>query len=192
MSSDQHIHQRRSTRLSGYDYSQPGAYFITICAKNRECLFGEIVAGEMRLNEIGGTVKKCWLAIQAHFPHVTLDQFVVMPNHIHGIIFITNPTPVGANNHSPDSNSTTPNTKKQGEKYFAPTQSGTSKTIGSIVRGFKIGVTKWARQNTSINDIWQRNYYDHIIRDETDLHRIHEYIQTNPLRWELDSLYLNV
>jgi putative transposase len=81
-------HHRRSIRLSGYDYSQPGAYFVTLCAKNRECLFGEIVNGEMRLNDAGRMAQQCWNEIPNHFPHALLDQFVIMPNHIHGIIFI--------------------------------------------------------------------------------------------------------
>ncbi len=161
-------HSRRSIRLKGYDYSAPGAYFVTVCTQNRECLLGEIVEGEMVLNVTGKVVEKCWLEIPSHFPHVKLDAFCIMPNHIHGILIII---------------------ESVGAKKFLPLQHGTSKTIGSIVRGFKIGVTKWVRQHSPGQKIWQRNYYEHIIRDEIDYNRIYEYTQNNPLKWELDSLH---
>jgi putative transposase len=164
---------RRSIRLQGYDYSQAGAYFVTLCTQNRECLFGEIVDGEMRMNDAGNIARQCWDNIPIHFPHVDLDEFVVMPNHIHGIVVITDN--VGGKNFSPLPQTTRP--------------CGTSKTIGSIVRGFKIGVTKWMRNNTPIYDVWQRNYWEHIVRNEPELNRIREYIHNNPTQWELDKLH---
>jgi putative transposase len=167
-------HRRRSTRLQGYDYSSAGAYFMTICTRNRECLFGEIVGATMHLNNAGTIVQQCWLDIPIHFPHTQLDEYIIMPNHIHGIICIENA--VGAKNFSP-------------LPIRQPRPRGTSKTIGSIVRGFKIGVTKWIRQYTSSNDVWQRNYWEHIIRDDAKLHSIREYINNNPAQWELDELY---
>ncbi len=126
-------HHRRSIRLQGYDYSQPGIYFITLCTQNRERLFGEILNGEMRLNEFGKIAHQCWLEIPNHFPHVQLDEFVIMPDHIHGIIVLNDIA--GAKNFSPllQQNITS---------FRSP-----SKTIGSIIRGFKIGVTKEFRQN---------------------------------------------
>ena len=162
---------RRSIRLRGYDYSRSGAYFITVCAHNRVCLFGEIAGGKMVLNDAGQTAVQCWQAIPDHFPHVELDAFVVMPNHVHGILFIGN-TPVGA-------------------KHFSPLQPGqqphgTSKSIGSIIRGFKIGVTKWMRTHTNVHDVWQRNYYEHVIRNDDELNRVREYILKNLARWDLD------
>jgi putative transposase len=163
------IHHRRSIRLRGYDYSQAGAYFVTICTQNRECLFGDMMDGEMLLNDAGNIVHQCWDDIPNHFPHVDLDEFGVMPNHVHGIIMIVDSPSVGAKNFSP--------------------LPGTSKTIGSIVRGFKIGVTKWMRNNTLIHDVWQRNYWEHIVRDESELNRIREYIRNNPVQWELDRLH---
>ncbi|RME47185.1 MAG: transposase [Caldilineae bacterium] len=191
---------RRSIRLKGYDYTQPGAYFITICTHDRAHLFGEVVDGEMRLNALGEIARQCWTAIPDHFPHAALDEFVIMPNHVHGIIWIVDV--VGANNHSPDhhspasvgANNDSPNHHSPanvGAKNFSPLQStarprGTSKTIGSMVRGFKIGVTKWARQNTDVYTVWQRNYYEHIIRHDRALHAIRQYIADNPLRWHLD------
>lgn len=183
---------RRSIRLKGYDYTQPGAYFITICTYHRAHLFGAVVDGEMQLNALGEVARQCWLAIPDHFPHAALDEFVIMPNHVHGILWI-----VGANNDSPtDRGGEKP---LAGAKNFSPLPSpppspprvaprphGTSKTIGSMIRGFKIGVTKWARQNTDIHTIWQRNYYERIIRSERALDAIRRYIVNNPLRWHLD------
>lgn len=179
---DPEKHHRRSIRLKGYDYTQPGAYFITIGTQNRVPLFGEVVDGEMRLNDAGRVAERCWRDIPAHFPHVKLDAFVVMPNHVHGILWIVGMVnDVGAKNFSPLHSS-----------HISPLHPsslphGTSKTIGSIVRGFKIGVTKWFRQNTSVHTVWQRNCYEHIIRNDESLNRIRQYIAENPLRWHQDQ-----
>jgi len=167
MKYDPQKHHRHSIRLKGYDYSQAGAYFVTICTQNRECLFGDITDAGMVLNEGGKVVERCWHDIPSHFPQVELDAFVVMPNHVHGILVIVDT--VGAKNVSP-----------------LPTLPGTSKTVGSVVRGFKIGVTKWFRNNTNVRDVWQRNYYEHIIRNEQSLNRIRQYILDNPARWAFD------
>jgi REP element-mobilizing transposase RayT len=147
-------------------------------------LFGRVVDGNMVLNEWGEIARQCWLAIPDHFPHTRLDEFVIMPNHVHGIVWILDDmTMVEAKNISP---------LPMGAKNISPLPSsderpcGTSKTIGSIVRGFKIGVTKWARQHTNVYTVWQRNYFDHIIRTEHALHAIRQYIHDNPLRWHLD------
>ena len=183
------IHHRRSIRLKGYDYAQEGLYFITICCQNRAQLFGEIINGEMILNKCGEIAQKCWQEIPEHFPNVELHDFVIMPNHVHGIIEIkfksiipivpTEPTvvptvvvSVGANDYSP-----------------LRTPRSPSKTIGSIVRGFKIGVTKWMRQNTNTYDVWQRNYYDNIIRNDQSYYRISNYIRNNPKNWKEDKFY---
>ena len=175
------VRNRRSVRLRGYDYSQAGAYFITICTQNRCCLFGTIEEGGMVLNDAGRTAADCWLQIPDHFPNVELDEWVVMPNHIHGLMVIVDSSTVGANNHSPvpDNHSPLP---------APPRPTGTSRTIGSMVRGFKIGVTKWYRQRSDASQIWQRNYWEHIIRNEPELNRIRRYIVDNPLQWEQDSL----
>ncbi|MDW8181915.1 MAG: transposase [Anaerolineae bacterium] len=170
---DPNRHHRRSIRLKGYDYTQPGAYFVTLVTHERAHLFGAVVDGAMQLNEAGRIAEQCWKAIPHHFPHVTLDVFVIMPNHIHGILWIIQT--VGAKNFSP-----LPTHSPR------PIPSGTSKTIGSVVRGFKTGVTKWFRQNTPIYPVWQRNYFEHIIRTERALDLIRRYIAENPLRWELD------
>lgn len=165
---------RRSIRLCEYDYSQEGAYFVTLCTQNREALFGQIVDGVMCLNAAGKIVEQCWHNIPTHFPRADLDNFVIMPNHVHGIIIITDKPFHGTN---------------VGTKDFSPLPPhGTSKTLGSIVRGFKIGVTKWLRTNTRTHDVWQRNYWEHIVRDELELGQIREYIQNNPAQWSLDEM----
>ena len=157
-----------SCRLKGWDYTKPGKYFVTICTHNRLCLFGRIENDDVFLNECGNVTKGCLTAISDHYPDVTLDQFIIMPNHIHFIVNITAHHNVRENNHS-------------------PLPSGTSRTIGSIVRGFKIGVTKWCHKNTGIHRVWQRNYYEHIIRNETELNDIRQYIMDNPANWESDE-----
>jgi putative transposase len=177
------IHRRRSIRLKHYDYSQEGAYFITVCTKDKEWLFGDVINGEMQLNDMGNVTLQCWKEIPKHFPNAVLDEFIVMPNHIHGIVIFN---AVGAKNISPifrDDNS-------DRAKNVSPLQHGTSMTIGSVIRGFKIGVTKWARANGAFHDPWQRNYYEHIIRNEPELNKIREYIINNPLSWETDENYI--
>jgi REP element-mobilizing transposase RayT len=171
------IHHRRSIRLKGYDYSQAGLYFVTICTHQRLPLFGEIIEGKMILNEAGMVAEKCWLAIPEHFPQVKLEEFVIMPNHVHGIIQI-DIIDVGAKNLSPLHTTSRP--------------TGTSKTIGSIVRGFKIGVTKWFRTNSTTHCVWLRNYYEHIILDENSYLKIANYVQTNPLKWQEDCFFEDV
>ena len=165
--------KRNSIRLKEFDYSAEGAYFVTICVQDQKCIFGKIIDGRMELNDVGMTVEKCWNEISKHFHHVKSYEFIVMPNHVHGILFIIHA--VGAKNLSPLRTVSNP--------------CGTSKTIGSIIRGFKIGVTKWMRCNNKIRDIWQRNYYEHIIRNENDLNSIREYIMNNPQQWEKDEYY---
>ncbi len=165
-------HRRRSIRLKGYDYSQVGAYFVTICTRRTSYgsvkLFGNIVDGRMILNDAGHVVRQCWLDIPDHFSNMELDEFVVMPNHVHGIIAI-----VDTKHFSRPTNDTS-------------RPHGTSKTIGSAIRGFKIGVTKWMRNNTGVHDVWQRNYYERIIRDHDEFENIREYISRNPAKWEFD------
>ncbi|WP_417911458.1 transposase [Candidatus Electronema sp. TJ] len=191
------IHHRRSIRLPGYDYTSTGAYFVTICAKERQCLFGAIENGQMRLNDAGLIAEQCWRDIPLHFPHAALDEMVVMPNHMHGIVFIHDDN-VGAKNLSPYSAHEPAETKNlsprfehqpAGAKDFLPLH-GTSKTIGSIVRGFKIGVTRWMRQHTDIYEVWQRNFYERVIRDEAELSGVREYIRSNPALWATDELHM--
>ena len=164
--------RRQPLRLPAYDYTQAGAYFVTLCTHQHQCLFGEIVQDAMRLNAAGRVVVQCWQAIPEHFPQLILDCFVVMPNHVHGILLFRGCEEIaGANGDSP---------------LRGARPKGTSNTLGSVVRGFKIGVTKWFRQNSPVQNVWQRNFYEHVIRDEPGLTGIREYIANNPLQWRLD------
>jgi REP element-mobilizing transposase RayT len=168
-------YHRRSLRLKGYDYSQPGTYFITICTKNRECLLGEIKNGKIILNEFGEIAKSEWIKSSIIRKEIKLDEFMIMPNHIHGIIIIDHGTPivvVGANGCSP-------------LRDFRME----SKSISSFVAGYKSSVTKQINILRKLPKIslWQRNYYEHIIRNETELNILREYIVNNPLKWDEDE-----
>ncbi len=181
------IHNRKSIRLKGYDYSQAGLYFITICTQNRRHLFGEIKNGELKLSDAGEMAKKCWLEIPQHFPNVLLHAYITMPNHVHGILEIT----AGEHNTSSEKDGAQNRTKNRA-KNISPPRSP-SKTIGSVVRGYKIGVTKWFRTHMP-NDFpigqsaWQRNYWEHIIRNENAYRKITQYINDNPQKWVEDKL----
>lgn len=164
------IHNRQSLRLKGYDYASEGLYFITLNTENRSRLFGEIKNGVVHLNDSGLIAKECWLAIPRHFPHVALHDFMIMPDHIHGVIEIIYNPVTGVKNFS---------TRVEVNTFKSP-----SKTIGSVIRGFKVGVTKWMRQHTTVEKVWQRNYYEHIIRNTDSYHRILQYIQENPKKWK--------
>lgn len=173
-------HHRRSIRLPHYNYSQSGAYFVTIVAWYRECLFGEIKNGEMKLSRYGKVVQKWWKEIPVHFDNVETSAFVIMPNHVHGIILIeecrgTVPVP--------------------NDKAYPHTQGGETPplrtpTLGQIIAYFKYQSTKEMNRldNTgTVTKFWQRNYYEHIIRNETDLQNKTDYIQANPLLWDKDG-----
>ena len=162
-----------SARRAGYDYSQAGGYFITICTKNREHLFGEIQPATAALtdayldgNEMAVRAWECWQQIPQHFPFVEPDAFVVMPDHVHGVLFI----------YRPDDYAEKPETS------FGPQ----SNNLASIVRGFKVGVKAWATRQGLVF-AWQPCYYDRVIRTETELEKIRDYINGNPNRWETDK-----
>jgi len=174
MDFNRNAHHRRSIRLRHYNYSKSGLYFVTICTHGRLPLFGNIVAGEMILNRAGLAVETCWRNIANHFTWINADEFVVMPSHVHGIVNIC-----ARDGGEPQAV----------EKDILPLQHGASCTIGSVVRGFKVGVTKWFRKNTDIHQVWQRNYHEHIIRNEESYLKIVEYIQTNPQRWTEDRYH---
>lgn len=164
---------RRSIRLRGYDYSQSGAYFVTVCVKNRRFVFGKVMNGRMMLNDAGRMVEGEWLKTPAVRPQVQLDEFVVMPNHFHGIIIIRNDLGiVGATRR------VAPTMKRP-----AGPMAG---SVGAMMAQFKSTATKRIRAFGHSDFAWQRNYYEHIVRDEDSLNRIREYILTNPLRWDLD------
>ncbi len=178
---DPQRHHRRSIRLKGYDYSQAGAYFVTICAHNRGCLFGDIVDGEMRSNGSGETVSDCWDNLASHFQHIELDAFVVMPNHIHGIIVIVD-----------DAGDAGRGKAFAGvRKCFTPTtkRGSLAGSLCAAVQNFKSVSTRKINQqrDTQGAPVWQRNYYEHIIRNEKELDRIRAYIAGNPAKWAMDT-----
>jgi len=193
------IHHRRSIRLKGYDYSQNGAYFVTICVQNRECLFGKIKNGAMILNDAGKIMKTEWEQLPQHFLNVELDVFVVMPNHFHGIIVIQNENnknvgaiPCGC----PVMNDgTTSRVPTRGTPTNIPTKKN---TIGDIIGAFKsLTINEYIRgvKNGKFppfeKRIWQRNYHEHIIRDENSLEKIQNYIIRNPQKWQDDKFFVN-
>lgn len=236
------IHHRRSIRLKGYDYSSEGLYFITICCHNKVCLFGHVVNGAMVLNEYGQVAFNEWMKTPEIRPNVELGEFIVMPNHIHGIIRITrrgelhSPDSRGVLNtpncelHSPDfgGESNTPNSggesnssdfggdsrgvlntpdfmgesvspNSEGEcnspqpyspQRYSPRLQGPSQTIGAIVRGYKSAVTKKLNELGVGRKVWQRDYYEHIIRNEQSYYNISKYIINNPSKWWDDKFYL--
>ncbi len=218
-----------SIRLQGYDYSQPGAYFITIVTHNRQCLFGNIVDGEMMLNEFGVLVKNEWLKTGIIRPNIVIDAFVVMPNHLHGILIITGnddgrgfrgggggrdtlqrvSTTESDTKSDMESNmkSDTESDTGMGTKTIEQFGKSTKNSIPTIVRLFKSTTTKQINQlrrdtlqrastpmqrvsTTPMQPLWQRNYYEHIIRNEIELNRIRQYIIDNPKKWKTDENYI--
>jgi REP element-mobilizing transposase RayT len=207
-------HHRRSIRLRGYDYTQAGAYFITICTQGRECLFGEVADDEMHLNEYGRIVRDVWFDLPNHVSNVVLDAFVVMPNHVHGIVVIVNGDvvgvgvdgadsvgagSVGAGPHpaptvtttttaepAPTATTTTPAPTTTAEPTPTPTK---RHGLPEIVRQFKTFSARRINEHrgTTGTPVWQRNYYEHIIRDDASLNRIRQYILNNPIKWALDK-----
>ncbi|MFP4642299.1 MAG: transposase [Dehalococcoidia bacterium] len=160
---------RRSIRLKGYDYSRPGSYFITICTQNRECLFGEIKDGAMSLNNAGQIVAEEWEKSADIRNGIELDEFVVMPNHLHGIIVIRR----GTARRAPTA-----------EQFGAPVAG----SLPTVIRSFKSAAAKRVNEmrQTPGAKLWQRNYYEHIIRNENELHGIRQYIVNNPSKWDYD------
>jgi putative transposase len=156
--------------LKEYDYSQPGEYFITICTNDKKCVFGEVIEEKTTLSSVGEIVKKYWEEIPMHFPNVELDEFVIMPNHVHGIIII--------NGHV-------------GVEYIQPLQNKYQhvipKSLGSIIRSYKAAVTRECYKNNHSYFKWQSLFYDRIIRSDKELSNIRDYINNNPLKWHLDE-----
>jgi len=236
------IHHRRSIRLKGYDYSQAGLYFITICCQDRACLFGKITDGKMILNEMGIIAQREWLKTTEIRPNVELGEFVIMPNHMHGIIRLLGRgelhspysemgvfntpqppdnemgvfntpqppdnelgvfnTPQRPNNEMGVFNTPQPpnnemgvfNTPQRSDNNYimgecnSPPQ-GPSNNIGAIVRGYKSSVTKQLNLLNIGRAVWQRNYHEHIIRNESSYQTISNYIINNPVKWNDDKFY---
>lgn len=179
MGYDPDKHDRTSLRLSDYDYRQPGAYFVTICTKNRICTLGRVVEGEVQLAALGEIAKACWQAIPDHFTQVALDAFVVMPNHVHGIIGIID---------GRDATCRVP-TGKSARRVFGKPLAG---SLSTIIRSYKSAVTRQINRvnHTPGESVWQSNFYDHIIRNRRSLQHIRRYIVENPAQWRQDSYCL--
>src|SRR5688572_18136957 len=163
MAYDPAIHDRRSIRLTGFDYSRRGAYFVTLCTSDRQCLFGEVTNGSMHLNDWGRLVETCWGEIPKHYPHVVGDAFVIMPNHVHGILMFEDERA----GHAPPLH-----------------------PLGTVLGSFKAAVTRAINRVTGVPraSVWQRNYFEHVVRDDESMGNIREYIRTNPERWDRDAV----
>lgn len=158
----------KSTRLPGWDYSSPGFYFITICTKDRRSHFGKIINAAVHLSQVGNIVYEEWLKTNQIRPNVSFDEFVIMPNHLHGILIL---------------NDSTVETTRRGVSTWKPN------TLGSIINQFKSKCTKRIRAMGYQDFAWQPRYYDHIIRDERSLTKIRRYIRENPANWACDQYH---
>jgi len=165
-----------SIRLKEYDYSAAGFYFVTICASERKCVLGTFHEGHIELSKLGETVRECWLTIPRHFAKANLHEFVIMPNHLHGIVEIV---AVGAQHAAPllgkDSDARNPAFVKHA-------------SLGAIIRSYKAAVTRQARRELGWHgDVWQRNYFERVLRDGQEIAEARRYIAENPMMWELDQ-----
>jgi len=161
-----------STRLKDWDYSIPWWYYITICTKNKKCWFGTNNKGKIKYSELGKAAKISFEDIPHHFQNSSIDYFTIMPNHIHGIVII-------------EDNVET----RHGVSLRSKFGKVNKNSLSIIVNQYKGAVTRFARKNNFTSFVWQPRFYDYIIRNENDLHRIRNYIQNNPLKWELDEYY---
>jgi len=205
MKYDPNIHHRRSIRLKGYDYSQAGVYFITICCNDRICRFGKIVENEMVLNEFGQIAYGEWIKLSDRFTNFDLDVFQIMPNHMHGIILLNHvgATLAVAQNHATlavapnDANdAVTQNDHITQNNAVAHIRAGASPapTVGDIMGAYKSLVANgcldiYNTKNETMGKLWQRNYHEHIIRDEQSYQTISNYIINNPAKWNDDKFY---
>lgn len=176
MTFNQNIYHRRSIRLQNYDYSQHGAYFVTICTQNRACLFGQICNGKMNLNKAGQMIEQWYIELENKFQDIKCGDFICMPNHVHFIIVNVgiDPRCVCTEDHQ----------TFKGNALSKVVQWFKTMTTNSYIHGVKN--ENWT---PFYKRLWQRNYYEHIIRHDADLERIQQYIQNNPMRWQQDTLH---
>ena len=188
MVSDIPLPQRRSMRLPHYDYGQSGAYFVTICTLSRECLFGQIVGDEMRLSEAGALARREWLRSAEMRREIMLDEYIVMPNHLHGIVFIVETDSQRYDGKANDGLETAGIHRREPGVHRTPLRRPAQASLGAFINGYKASVTKGvtALRIVSGASAWQRNYYEHVIRNDDDLDRIRRYIADNPARWAED------
>jgi len=171
--------KRKITRLASYDYSWPGAYFVTVCTCGKTALFGTVDGQKMRLNRVGEIVAQAWKDLPNHFAHVKLDEFVVMPNHIHGILFIEREDDMNGTDKAMDKAGLVPT------KRFGHPGAG---SLSTIIGSFKARATRAIRRmRPDIASVWQSRFIEHIIRDDEDLCNHRRYIRENPARWHLDN-----
>ncbi len=196
------IHHRRSIRLKGYDYSQASAYFITICCQRITHRFGHIKNKEMILNEYGAIAYHEWLNLLNRYPNIALDVFQIMPNHMHGIIILKNTDDETTLTNLPLQTDSTTNVSVRAGLAPAPQQEKRqpqglpTTTVGDMVGAYKSLVTNaclaiYKTKNTTTGKLWQRNYYEHIIRNEQAYYNISEYIIHNPAKWTADKFNLS-
>ena len=186
---DPNKHQRRSLRLKGYDYTKAGAYFITLMTYQRECLFGEVLNGEVELSDWGYLALNEWRRLSQRFEMVSVDEIIVMPNHVHGILLIREEShAVGAGQEQSPQSSSNPLAPPLLYPPPRPFATENPRSVGAIGGAYKSTTARLINglRRTKGAPVWQRNYYEHIIRDEDDLMRIREYILDNPLQWEFD------
>jgi REP element-mobilizing transposase RayT len=177
MPDDPNQYHRRSIRLEEFDYSSPGVYFVTVVTRGYKCIFGKIIDKEMHIYELGKIVQDCWQEIPVHFSHIDVEPFIVMPNHIHGIITIHENVGRGT-------------IMLAHARYRAPTIEKFGKpvigSIPTIIRTYKAAVSRRVRRELRMVNIWQRNYYEHIIRNQLELEDIADYLLANPENWIVD------
>ena len=179
----QNKYRIKSTRLKNWDYSSPGAYYVTICTKNREPFFGEIVNGKMMLSEIGELVKQEWKKTHEIRNNVELDEYIIMPDHVHGILFIDNSSVETCRGMSLQTRIRTYN------KFSKPV----SQSLSMIINHFKSGVKRWCNKNGFSGFVWQSRFHESIVRNEKHLNAVRKYIINNPLTFELNkNLYLQI
>lgn len=178
MNYDPDRHHRRSTRLKGYDYALPGAYFVTVCTYERECLLGHIESGRVVLSDAGEIAQRCWENTAHHYSFVELDAFVIMPNHVHGVIVITEFRRGEAS--SLEENASPLHQRPNG------TQPGSLSAILQNLKSISTRKTNAAR-GTPGAPVWQRSFYERVVRHEAELAAIREYILANPAHWDEDE-----
>ena len=176
--SDRSHYTRKRIHLKDFDYTLPSDYFVTICSHKKQSLFGWVENAEMQLSELGKIVETFWNEIPDHFPSVLLGAFVVMPNHIHGIVHIHEASGSGTIYRA---------TMEDEHTNYEAFQKPVKGSVSTIVRTFKAAVTRAAGLQQSTLPIWQRNYYEHIIRNEKEFQEIESYILNNPLNWLKDE-----
>lgn len=174
-----------STRLKNWDYAAAGYYFVTICTRHRQPFFGRVQGGVMRLSPVGEIARRCWVEIPHHFDHAAIDEFVVMPNHVHGLVVLYDNT-VETRPAETRPAETRHVASLPEPREFGPLKPG---SLSKIVQAYKAAVTRLARMEGFRDFAWQPRFYDHIVRDRRALQNIRRYIRENPQKWELDRYY---